>query len=119
MNSNQWAIDRYVDSDSGQLITYAWPGGYPVVYYDKDYEPLCPDCANKLRNEWVEAVKEYESTTEEDIKQEVYWAVQMCADAMPRYGGVYYEGPVTLCAECNAGIESAYGDPDEENNSND
>jgi hypothetical protein len=29
-------------------------------------------------------------------------------------GDVYYEGPPLICDDCGTEIESAYGDPDEE-----
>jgi hypothetical protein len=29
-------------------------------------------------------------------------------------GDVYYEGPPLICDDCGVEIESAYGDPDEE-----
>lgn len=70
------------------LPAYAWPGGYPFVYYDKDGEILCPKCANNA--DWNDA---------EIIGYDVY-----------------EEGPVIQCANCNDDIESAYGDPEQEEN---
>ena len=34
-------IDGLKD-ENGKLISYAWPGGYPIVYLDKSGEILCP-----------------------------------------------------------------------------
>lgn len=79
--------------ENGKLISYAWPGGYPVYYIDKDGSVLCPDCAQKSLDD---------------------------PDELPNFkpiaGDVYYEGPVIYCEQCNAEIESAYGDPDEDKN---
>jgi hypothetical protein len=80
-----------VDEDTNTLIAYAWPGGYPVVYIDKEGNDLCPNCANTLRHD------EY---------------------SPPIAGDVYWEGPVIHCEECNREIESAYGDPDAEEGAN-
>ena len=33
--------------DNGDLPAYAWPGGYPMFYIDKEGNVLCPTCANK------------------------------------------------------------------------
>ena len=38
-------IDMIRDED-GKLPSYAWPGGYQILYLDRDNETLCPDCAN-------------------------------------------------------------------------
>lgn len=34
-------------NDEGFLEAYAWPGGYPIVYLDKNDETLCAKCANE------------------------------------------------------------------------
>lgn len=68
------------------LPAFAWPGGYPVIYFDTDGCTLCAPCAS--------AAAEYSA----------------CTSAAE----VYYEGPPVICEQCNAVIESAYGDPDEE-----
>lgn len=74
----------------GHTITKPFPasidGGYPVIYIDGDGCTLCADCANKD--------DEYSSPT-------------VAAD-------VYYEGPTIQCDGCNCDIESAYGDPEAE-----
>ena len=41
MNKNKYSI-----TSKGELITYAWPGGYPVIYITEDSGVLCPNCAN-------------------------------------------------------------------------
>ena len=39
------AIKDLLD-DYGILPNYVWPGGYQIVYYDKQNNLLCPTCAN-------------------------------------------------------------------------
>jgi hypothetical protein len=59
-------------------------GGYPILYYSKDGSTLCARCAS-----------------EEDTSDPVVGA------------DIFYEGPAEMCEDCNAVIESAYGNPDE------
>jgi hypothetical protein len=87
--TNQQIRDRVL----GDLFApYAWPGGYPVVFYVTDAhngctgDVLCADCAR---------------TAVIDNRESV------AAD-------IYYKGPIEYCAGCNREIESAYGDPDAE-----
>lgn len=75
----------------GKLPAYAWPGGYPIYYLAKDNGVLCPDCANSP--DCVNADPD-----------DAQWKI-VAFD-------VYYEGPTIHCDNCNAEIESAYGDPD-------
>ena len=77
------------DSD-GQLPSFAWPGGYPIYYIVKDCSALCAKCATRSL----------------DDPDEV-------PSFKPTDGDVYWEGPTMQCDQCNAGIESAYGDPEE------
>jgi hypothetical protein len=77
------------DSD-GQLPAFAWPGGYPIIYIDKDGSTLCAKCATKSL----------------DDPDEVPQFKPVACD-------VYYEGPIVQCEQCNVDIESAYGDPSE------
>ena len=39
-------IQSLLDSNDGVLPSYAWPGGYQIIYLDKDNCALCPACAN-------------------------------------------------------------------------
>jgi hypothetical protein len=71
----------------GTLPAYAWPGGYPLIYLDGEDNTLCPECATKSLGHTVEHFR-------------------------PVACDVYYEGPTIYCDDCNAEIESAYGDPD-------
>lgn len=76
-------------------------GGYPIVYYTADAGELCAACA-RGENGSEATLEETEDTGPDDWQ----W---LLADA-----DVYYEGPVKHCEHCDAEIESAYGDPDEE-----
>ena len=75
-----------IKDENGTFPAYAWPGGYPIVYITDDCEIICPKCKN----------------TESEIYTDGDW-------------DVYYEGPPEICVNCNAEIESAYGDPEEGN----
>lgn len=44
------------------LPAYAWPGGYPMFYVDKDNHVLCNDCADKCR----ENIQFYDLNWEDD-----------------------------------------------------
>ena len=80
--------------DDGKLPAYAWPGGYPIVYYAGDCEPLCPACANG----------ENGSEAGTDPELDPQWRLEG--------GEVYWEGAPMQCAHCNAVLASAYGDPE-------
>ena len=70
---------------AGELPAFAWPGGYSIFYLDHGGNVLCADCATaSLR----------------------YNDDQTASDA-----DVYWEGPTINCEECNAPIDSAYGNP--------
>jgi hypothetical protein len=75
----------------GKLPAYAWPGGYPIVYLAKDNGILCPTCANAYTPD---------RDNQDQLEPVAYF--------------VHYEGPAEQCENCNATIESAYGDPDQE-----
>lgn len=72
---------------NGKLPAYAWPGGYPIIYLDRDNCVLCPECANKYLNDELENFR-------------------------PVAADIHYEGLPEICEQCSALIESAYGDPD-------
>ncbi len=75
-------VRQHVYSDL--FAAFAWPGGYTVEYITPGGDVLCAGCA----------------------KREVLENRGMV------YSEIYYEGPTEYCADCNAEIESAYGDPD-------
>ena len=80
------------------LPAYAWPGGYPIYYITKDCGVLCagPECANGPE------ARQADSECPDDDQ----WLV-IAAD-------VHWEGEPMVCDHCGSEIESAYGDPDEE-----
>jgi hypothetical protein len=76
--------DMRAEND-GKLPSFAWPGGYPIYYLTRDGLVVCPDCANES------------DTSDPVIDADIYW-----------------EGPAACCNDCGQGIESAYGDPDDD-----
>ena len=82
-----------------RLAAYVWPGGYPMYYLDGHHEVLCPACANR----------EFWASIADALR---------CGDEYRDYGdapiahGVHWEGCTLLCSSCYKPIESAYGDPD-------
>lgn len=77
--------------EDGTLPAYAWPGGYQIIYLTKSNCLLCPDCANK---------------TDRDPDHSDPVVAQ----------DIFYEGASEWCEDCGEAIESAYGDPDSEDN---
>jgi hypothetical protein len=86
--SNAEIRDRVL---SDLFASFAWPGGYPIAYYISEHNQLTGDvlCADCAKEEVI------------DNRGSVYT-------------DIYYEGPAEYCAGCNREIESAYGDPDAE-----
>ena len=80
-------IDTLPRDDSGRLVAYAWPGGYPVLYLDADNCVLCPECA--------------QLSDDDDRTRPVAYSI-------------HWEGPDEQCENCGEMIPSAYGNPDEE-----
>lgn len=76
--------------DTGQLIKWAWPGGYPVFYFDSENGILCADCARKSDGD-PDELEQYK----------------------PAAFDINYEDEGLFCDQCGARIESAYGDPDQ------
>jgi len=73
--------------ESGQLMSHAWPGGYPLYYLCKDGGVLCPDCANS---------PECNQATDDQ------WLIVGV--------GINYEDTALYCDHCQELIESAYGE---------
>lgn len=71
--------------DDGKLSAYAWPGGYPIYYFDAEGNVLCPTCANK----------------------DGYSSPVVAAD-------VNYEDASLFCDDCSTRIESAYAEDEAE-----
>jgi len=94
------------------LPAYAWPGGYPIVYYDNDGSPLCASCASEALAEFLKLRKESATGRFGPMLYDYY-------SDLPQYSDIFYEGPTVFCAECNEEMESAYGDPWAEEEDND
>lgn len=86
MSENSTQLPR---DDDGRLITYAWPGGYPVYYVTADGGVLCPDCARMAEDEKL-------SPNPDDTQ----WHI-IAAD-------VNYEDCSLDCDHCYQMIECAY-----------
>jgi len=87
-------IEAYRLSD-GSLASFTWPGHYPLAYLCGDGGTLCPDCANMAEAEGLA-----------DDPYDPQWFLVA--------GFMHLEGAPEICDHCGAEVESAYGDPDEE-----
>lgn len=72
-----------MNENTNELPFYTWPGAYPLVYFDDDGNTLCASCA-------TEATEDGET-----FNSFVHW-----------------EGPPIYCEDCGVVLDSAYGDPD-------
>lgn len=78
--------------ETGKFPSYAWPGGYPIIYIMGDGETLCPDCANGKNGS--------EATDNPDTPAD--WRIVGC--------DVHWEGEPETCAHCREEVKSAYGE---------
>lgn len=78
--------DTLPRDDDGKLSKWAWPGGYPLYYFDGENSILCPDCARI-------------SDTSDEIPQ-----------FRPVQADVNWEDPELFCDHCSNRIESAYAE---------
>lgn len=89
LRGGRYAISRaqaYREVLDSLFAPYAWPGGYQIWFITDGDSVLCADCAKKAYlNDRID--------------------VSCMIDS---------EGPTMYCDYCNAEIESAYGDPDEQ-----
>jgi len=67
---------------------YAWPGGYPLFFVNKDGDCICMDCARK----------EYKS-----VSRDLLHNGEMVCD-------INWEDKDLICEYCGNQIESAYGE---------
>ncbi len=84
------------DND-GKLVTYAWPGGYPVYYITEDGGILCPACARMAEDETLSVVDENGWTDPQ-------WHI-IGVD-------VNWEDSSLYCDHCYERITSAYAEED-------
>jgi len=80
----------HINEDTGLLPSFAFPGGYPLIYMDSAGDNLCPDCANAVT-----------------LVSGLAFLIVRCY--------AHYEGGPIQCDECSALIESAYGEEPNEN----
>lgn len=78
--------------ESGDVQSYAWPGGYPIYFITQGCEAVCPSCVNKNRD-LIDA-----AYADEDAR----WNV-IDVD-------INYEDTYLYCCNCDATIEAAYAD---------
>lgn len=78
--------------ESGDVQSYAWPGGYPIYFITQDCAALCPSCVNKER-ELIDV-----AFADEDQQ----WNVVSSS--------VNYEDTDLYCDHCNMKIEAAYAE---------
>jgi hypothetical protein len=85
------------------LDSFAWPGGYPLVYLFADGGALCPDCANANIEELDRAM------TEPRRNSHGGWRVD---GVEPNY-----EDTDLHCDHCHKRIPAAYEDEEHETDS--
>lgn len=76
-------------TSAGNVVRYAWPGGYPVFYITSGGDALCPPCVQEELNQCIDP-------------DSGGWLVTA--------HGVNWEDPHLYCDSCSARIESAYAD---------
>jgi len=75
--------------DRGILESHAWPGGYPILYLDRENSAMCPACAIRCDDE---------ETAERH------------PEFVPVAAFIHWEGQPITCDDCGNEIESAYGE---------
>lgn len=88
-------IIELIDSTTGNVPSFAWPGGYPVFYLTFDGATICPSCTNK------ELAQILESTLD-DARDG--WNVAGAE--------VNWENTSMYCDHCGSRIASAYAECD-------
>ena len=69
--------------ENGQLLSYVWPGGYPIYYLDGENSVLCADCARESDEDEIESFR-------------------------PCASDINYEDLNLYCYACNERIKPAY-----------
>jgi hypothetical protein len=90
----------YAKTSEGKLVSYSWPGMYPVFYSTADAEIMCPACASGENGS--EAYLDIEGPP--DGITDPQWEIV--------YAGIHWEGKPLTCSHCQCEIESAYGEPE-------
>lgn len=95
-----------IQAQETPLDAYTDLGGYPIVYYAADWETICARCANNPgRGDHFHTGCQSDEHRGECVDEDPEWCL-IASD-------IHWEGAPAICVNCNAQIESAYGDPDE------
>lgn len=92
---------EYKDLEYYRKNPYAWPGGYQLNALMADGEYMCHEC---ICNE--------DEVFQDDSKVDTDEWRFIAAD-------IHYEGPSLYCANCGKELKSEYGDPWEDEESED
>jgi hypothetical protein len=76
---------NFARDKAGKLASHAWPGCYPIVFGNALGHALCPRCANNNLDDFPESD--------------------------PISCTIHYEGEPIECDRCGTLVDSAYGDP--------
>jgi hypothetical protein len=115
----------------GSLVSGGWTGSYPVYFLDRNNNVLCPKCAQAIfeavrADALLVALGADGEFVKDDDGHGWHWERDEVLSAMrdaigwessrevPIGYDAHWEGPPLTCEECQAEIESAYGDPDDE-----
>jgi hypothetical protein len=85
------------DTYPGEVVRFAWPGGYPVFYLTADSGVLCPEC---VQEDLSETQCNGEHATCDPSNPGFYVVAH----------GVNWEDPELYCDHCSERIESAYAE---------
>ena len=92
-------INAIRDEETGKLPAYAWPGGYPIVYFTADMGTLCPSCANGENGS-----RSADTDIDPGCPDDDQWRIVAY--------NLFLEGENVDCEHCGFTMCSAYGDPD-------
>jgi hypothetical protein len=51
-------FEKLLNDNNGEVVHYAWPGGYEFVYYCRDNGTLCPNCVEENLDLILQSIKE-------------------------------------------------------------
>jgi len=85
--------------EDGTFESYAWPGGYQILYQAEDGGILCPECVNTEDLVYTEPAngKGWDDPQWHLVGYFVNW-----------------EGPAEQCDHCGTVFDSEYGEPEED-----
>lgn len=80
-----------------EVGAYAWPGGYPIFYLAEDNGVLCPKCVEENLDQCIGDPEETFHDQWKIVAHDCNW-----------------EDPSLYCDHCGKRVESAYAEPEEE-----